>query len=84
MPGTLRFVKLEQYTRAVLTSHCPEFALQFLIKRASSREFQEFPRMNAVYERVFAGHRPARTTVQVSALPEPGLRVEIDCIAYVP
>ncbi|WP_164011111.1 RidA family protein [Pyxidicoccus trucidator] len=47
-------------------------------------DMKEFPRMNAVYERVFAGHRPARTTVQVSALPEPGLRVEIDCIAYVP
>ncbi|MFP2924338.1 RidA family protein [Pyxidicoccus sp. 3LG] len=47
-------------------------------------DMKEFPRMNAVYERVFAGHRPARTTVQVSALPDPGLRVEIDCIAYVP
>ncbi|RKG81463.1 RidA family protein [Corallococcus exercitus] len=47
-------------------------------------DMQEFPRMNAVYERVFAGHRPARTTVQVSALPDVGLRVEIDCIAYVP
>ena len=47
-------------------------------------DMQEFARMNAVYERVFAGHRPARTTVQVSALPDTGLRVEIDCIAYVP
>ena len=47
-------------------------------------DMKEFPRMNAVYERVFAGHRPARTTVQVSALPAPGLLVEIDCIAYVP
>jgi 2-iminobutanoate/2-iminopropanoate deaminase len=47
-------------------------------------DMAEFPRMNAVYERVFAGHRPARTTVQVSALPSAGLRVEIDCIAYVP
>jgi 2-iminobutanoate/2-iminopropanoate deaminase len=44
----------------------------------------EFSRMNAVYERVFAGHRPARTTVQVAALPAKGLRVEIDAIAYVP
>lgn len=47
-------------------------------------DMREFPRMNAVYERVFAGHRPARTTVQVSSLPDEGLRVEIDCIAYVP
>jgi 2-iminobutanoate/2-iminopropanoate deaminase len=44
----------------------------------------EFGRMNRVYERVFAGHKPARTTVQAAALPVDGLRVEIDCIAYVP
>lgn len=47
-------------------------------------DMSEFQRMNAVYERMFAGHRPARTTVQVSSLPGPGLRVEIDCIAYIP
>lgn len=41
----------------------------------------EFPKMNAVYERMFDGHRPARTTVEVSGLPGPGLRVEIDAIA---
>jgi len=28
--------------------------------------------------------RPARTTIQAAALPRPELRVEIDCIAYVP
>lgn len=43
------------------------------------RDFQE---MNAVYAEVFGDHRPARTTVQVSALPDKGLRVEIDAIAY--
>jgi len=47
-------------------------------------DIAEFPKMNAVYERMFAGHRPARTTIQAAALPGPGLRVEIDCIAYVP
>jgi 2-iminobutanoate/2-iminopropanoate deaminase len=44
----------------------------------------EFDRMNRVYERVFAGHKPARTTVQAAALPVADLRVEIDCIAYIP
>ena len=44
----------------------------------------EFDRMNAVYARVFGDHRPARTTIQAAALPGVGLRVEIDCIAYVP
>ena len=44
----------------------------------------EFQRMNVVYARMFGDHRPARTTVQAAALPQPGLRVEIDCIAYLP
>ena len=43
----------------------------------------EFQKMNAVYARVFGDHRPARTTVEVSGLPGPGLRVEIDAIAIV-
>ncbi|MBI2406751.1 MAG: reactive intermediate/imine deaminase [Gemmatimonadetes bacterium] len=47
-------------------------------------DMQEFTEMNTVYERVFGGHKPARTTVEVSGLPSPGLRVEIDCIAYRP
>ena len=47
-------------------------------------DMSEFSRMNRVYERVFAGHKPARTTVQAAALPADGLRVEIDCIAYIP
>jgi 2-iminobutanoate/2-iminopropanoate deaminase len=44
----------------------------------------EFQRMNVVYARMFGDHRPARTTIQAAALPQDGLRVEIDCIAYVP
>ena len=47
-------------------------------------DMREFSRMNAVYERMFGSHRPARTTIQAAALPGEGLRVEIDCIAYVP
>jgi len=46
-------------------------------------DIQEFAKMNAVYARVFGTHRPARTTVEVSALPEPALRVEIDAVAVV-
>jgi 2-iminobutanoate/2-iminopropanoate deaminase len=41
---------------------------------------EDFPRMNAVYERAFRGHAPARSTVQVARLPLDAL-VEIDCIA---
>ncbi len=47
-------------------------------------DISDFAAMNAVYARVFASNRPARTTMQVSALPSPGLRVEIDAIAYIP
>jgi 2-iminobutanoate/2-iminopropanoate deaminase len=47
-------------------------------------DMEEFPRMNAVYARLFGDHRPARTTIQAAALPGPGLRVEIDAIAYIP
>ncbi|MCC7125407.1 MAG: reactive intermediate/imine deaminase [Acidobacteria bacterium] len=47
-------------------------------------DMKEFQQMNAVYERVFGAHRPARTTIQAAGLPGDGLRVEIDCIAYVP
>jgi 2-iminobutanoate/2-iminopropanoate deaminase len=47
-------------------------------------DMAEFERMNAVYSRMFDGHRPARTTVQVAALPGKGLRVEIDAVAYKP
>ena len=47
-------------------------------------DIRDFPAMNAVYERVFGRHRPARTTVGVASLPAHGLRVEIDAVAYVP
>ncbi len=47
-------------------------------------DMKEFPQMNAAYEASFAGHKPARTTVEVRGLPGEGLRVEIDAIAYVP
>ena len=47
-------------------------------------DMTEFKEMNEVYARMFGDHRPARTTIQAAALPGPGLRVEIDCIAYRP
>ena len=47
-------------------------------------DMQEFGKMNEVYARAFGAHRPARTTVEVSGLPGPGLLVEIDAVAYIP
>ena len=40
----------------------------------------DFAAMNAVYAEALGSHRPARATVQATALPE-GARVEIDAIA---
>jgi 2-iminobutanoate/2-iminopropanoate deaminase len=47
-------------------------------------DMRDFEAMNKVYGRVFGEHKPARTTVQVAALPHPQLRVEIDVIACLP
>jgi 2-iminobutanoate/2-iminopropanoate deaminase len=88
--GKLVSTNVEQQTEQVLRN------VQAILKAAGSDlqyvlrcgvfllDIKEFSKMNAVYERMFAGHRPARTTIQAAGLPGEGLRVEIDCIAYVP
>jgi len=43
-------------------------------------DMADFPRMNEVYGRYLGKEPPARSTIQVSALPK-GARVEIDVIA---
>ena len=43
-------------------------------------DMNDFPRVNEVYARALGTARPARSTVQVSALPR-GVLVEIDAIA---
>lgn len=40
----------------------------------------DFAAVNAVYERFFAGNYPARSCIEVAALPKDGL-VEIECVA---
>lgn len=41
----------------------------------------DFAAMNEEYAAFFGDTRPARTTVQAT-LVEPGMKVEIDCVAY--
>jgi 2-iminobutanoate/2-iminopropanoate deaminase len=41
----------------------------------------DFARMNEAYQSFFEQDPPARSTVQVAALPTPGARVEIEAIA---
>jgi 2-iminobutanoate/2-iminopropanoate deaminase len=45
------------------------------------KNFADFERMNKTYEAFFAGHKPARTTVEVSRLPKDAL-VEIECVVF--
>jgi 2-iminobutanoate/2-iminopropanoate deaminase len=44
---------------------------------------EDFNAMNEVYAAFFEGTAPARTTVQAT-LVVPGMKVEIDCVAYLP
>jgi 2-iminobutanoate/2-iminopropanoate deaminase len=44
------------------------------------RDMADFPRMNAVYAEFFRDQPPARSTVQVAALPK-GAAVEIEAVA---
>jgi len=44
------------------------------------KDMKEFTSMNAVYERILSGHKPARSTVEVAQLPLNAM-VEIECIA---
>ena len=46
-------------------------------------DLADFGVMNEVYATAFGDHRPARSTVQVAALPG-GAKVEIEAWAYVP
>lgn len=46
-------------------------------------DFANFPAVNSLYAEVMGDHRPARTTLQVSAIPKAGL-VAMDMIARVP
>lgn len=66
--------------------------LQALLQTASSSlaavmkttvfmtDLADFKRMNAVYAQYFASEPPARSTVQVAALPL-GAQIEIECVA---
>lgn len=46
-------------------------------------DLADFPKLNALYAEAMADHRPARSTVQVAALPK-GALVEIDLVARLP
>ncbi len=45
------------------------------------KDMGDFAKMNSVYEAAFAGHKPARTTIQAAKLPRDCI-VEIEVIAH--
>src|SRR6185436_7362427 len=87
-PATMELVPdgIEAQTRQALTNlkHVLETAdsgLNFVVKTTVFlQDMSDFPKMNLVYSEFFPENPPARSTVQVAALPKGGL-VEIECMA---
>jgi 2-iminobutanoate/2-iminopropanoate deaminase len=87
-PATMELVEggIEPQTRQVLTNlkHVLETAdsgLKFVVKTTVYlKDMGDFPSMNSVYGEFFPENQPARSTVQVAALPK-GALVEIECVA---
>ena len=84
--GELAGATIEEQTRRALTNLMAvlEAAGSGLGKVVKTTVFlanlADFAKMNAVYAEFFPGNPPARTTVQVAALPR-GALVEIECVA---
>lgn len=80
---------VEAETRQALTnlSHVLEAAgssLALVVKTTVFlRDINDFARMNAVYGEFFTQNPPARSAVQVAALPKGGA-VEIEAVAHLP
>lgn len=89
-PATNNLVEggIEPETRQVLTNlkNVLEAAGTGMDKVVKTTVFltniADFARMNAIYGEYFTANFPARSTVQVAALPK-GAVVEIECIAFV-
>jgi 2-iminobutanoate/2-iminopropanoate deaminase len=87
-PITMELVEggIEEQTRQVLTNlkHVLESAdsgLNFVVKTTVFlQDMRDFANMNMIYSEFFPENPPARSTVQVAALPKDAL-VEIECVA---
>ncbi len=87
-PETMELVEggVEAQTRQVLTNlkyvlESADSGLRFVIKTTVFlQDMKDFAKMNAIYAEFFPENPPARSTVQVAALPK-GALVEIECVA---
>lgn len=64
--------------RALLASQGSELS-QVVKSTVFLHDMADFPKINPLYEGAFAGHKPARSTVQVAGLPL-GALIEIEVI----
>lgn len=84
--GTLVADDIDTQTNQVLVNIKAVLASQGLAMKDVAKstvfltDMAEFPAMNALYAEHFGEHKPARSTIQVAALPL-GARVEIEVIA---
>lgn len=82
VPGDIR-AQTEQVlrnVRAILDDQ--KLAFEHVVKTTVFlTSLGDFAAMNEVYARFFTGHPPARSTVQVAALPK-GANVEIEVVAH--
>jgi len=91
VPGTKEFAgpDIASQTRQVLKNiqgilEAAGSGLQHVVKTTVFlQDIAEWPAMNAVYAEFFAENPPARSAVQVAALPL-GAKVEIEVVAEVP
>ncbi len=87
--GKIEATDIEGQTQQVLTNIKALLAgqgldLTYVVKATVFlQSMADFPKVNALYDAAFAGHKPARSTVQVAGLPL-GAQVEIEVIVELP
>ena len=87
-PETMKLVgtNIEEQTRRVLENLSIVLAKENLTLKnvvkttVYMKEMTDFQGMNKIYEEMFEGHRPSRTTISIKQNPLDAL-VEIECIA---
>ena len=87
--GKIEATEVEGQTQQVLANIKALLAsqgldLNYVVKATVFlQSMADFPKVNALYDAAFGGHKPARSTVQVAALPL-GALVEIEVIVELP
>lgn len=87
--GKIEATDVEGQTQQVLTNiqallASQELGLTSVVKATVFlQSMADFPKVNALYDTAFNGHKPARSTIQVAGLPL-GALVEIEVVVELP